>query len=177
MGGFLLCISAILLLLILIPIRLRFDVFFDVSSGKVGATLHLFSKIKLLGGYITPCSGGCAYHISERRAILFTYRQMQQGQKQFFEKSSIRLTKVQTVFEIGVEYLFFVKMVENFIKYLDFFSKPLQEYETKIVLKGCDCFRLFLRLEFRWGILQQLTFMIKNLIKGAKQCRKKKLAV
>ena len=168
---------AIVLVVLVLPLRLHLDIYFDVSSGKVGAILRLFSKIKLLGGYITPCAGGCAWHISEKRAILFTYRQMQEGRRQFLEKSSVQLTKVQTLFEIGAEYLFFVKIVENLIKYLHFFSRPLQAYESKIVLKSGDCFRLFLRLEFRWMLLQQIFFMIKNLIKGAiKQCRKIKSA-
>ena len=168
---------AIVLVVLVLPLRLHLDIYFDVSSGKVGAILRLFSKIKLLGGYITPCAGGCAWHISEKRAILFTYRQMQEGRRQFLEKSCVQLTKVQTVFEIGVEYLFFVKMVENLIKYLDFFSRPLREYESKIVLKRDDCFRSFLRLEFQWILLQQILFILKNLIRGAiKQCRKKKLA-
>jgi len=175
MGGFLFVLVGILAGLLFAPLPFQVNVYFDVFSGKIGCNLRLFRMMKLLGGYLTPCPGGFAWHISKKKALLFTYLQMNEGRKSINEKDGFRIVKAQTVFEIGAEYILFTITVQNALKGVALFSSSLQEFESKIVLKNSDNFRAFIRITLHVRLWKQLFKLIKNaIIGGVEKWRKTK---
>ena len=47
-------------------------VFKKSSYDLVESGISLYEKIKLLGGYFTPCAGGFALHVSDKKARLIS---------------------------------------------------------------------------------------------------------
>ncbi len=177
MGGFLFVLVVILLGLLFAPVPFQINVYFDVFSGKIGCNLRLFRFIRLIGGYLAPCPGGFAWHISKKKALLFTYLQMDEGRKNINEKDGFRIVKAQTVFEIGAEYILFTVAVQNTLKGASLFSKSLQSFESKIFLKNSDNFRAFIRITMHVRLWKQLVKLIKNaIIGGVEKWRKIKSA-
>ncbi len=166
MGGFLFVLGGILAGVFFAPLPFHVNVYFDVFSGKIGCNLRLFRFIKLLGGYLMPCAGGFAWHISNKKALLFTYLQMDEGRRSINEKDGFRIVKAQTVFEIGAEYILFTVAVQNALKGVALFSKSLQGFESKILLKNSDNFRAFIRITLHVRLWKQFLKLIKNAMVG-----------
>ena len=173
MGGFLIFLGIVLLLIF--PIYISIDLYFDVVSGKIGCQISLYERIKLLGGYFMPCAGGFALHVSDKKAELFTYEQIEAGRKQISFVNGVRLTSIRWIAEISPEYLLGVWAVDNLFKTLFFFrnEKPIMESEIYLNESG---FRVFGRVCLRFNLLAILLGAVEYLYRRVKECRKKKSA-
>lgn len=174
MGGFLFLLLPIIFLLT--PIVLHADLYFDVVSGKIGCYLSLYGKLKLLGGYILPCAGGAALHVSDKKAILFTYKQMDEGRKKFSAKNGLHLRYAKLVMEISPEYLIGVSLLDSAAKWIFLFKNQGGKLKSKILLRE-DGFRIFTKVSIRTTTVEQLFYFLKYLWgRFMKKCRKIKSA-
>ena len=173
MGSFL--IFLVLALLLIIPIYISIDLYFDVVSGKIGCRVSLYEKIKLLGGYFTPCAGGFALHVSDKKAKLFTYQQIEAGRRQLSFESRLRIRSIKWIAEISPEYLFGVWSVDNIIKVMFFFKNQKPILESTICLKESG-FRIFLRMSLRFTLLAFLQGLVEYLYRRVRGCQKRKSA-
>ena len=180
MGSFIFMLSllVVLLLVLLVPLYIQINAYFDVTSGKVGCVISLYGKIKLVGGYFSPCPNGFAFHISNRKAILFSYNQMHEKQKQFSSRIQSKISSIQLLAEIGPEYLLQSYLIDNFLKLQLFTARKEKIFHSKICLKNSDAFRIFLKVSIKLQLLSELFVWIKYLFRrGTKQCRKIKSAI
>jgi hypothetical protein len=179
MGGFLFAFFslAVVSLLVFLPIFVSVDVYFDVVSGKIGCQLSLYEKIKLLGGYLQPCHGGFAFHLSDKKAKLFTYRQIDEGRKQVAIDRVFTIVSIRTIFEIAPEYLFGIYTLESLAKLIWLFFPQTPTIENRVVLQE-EGFRIFLRGKLRCTMLGVLCGGMKYLFRRWKrECRTKKSAI
>lgn len=173
MGSFLIFLGIAFLLLL--PICISIDLYFDVVSGKIGSQISLYQKIKLLGGYFTPCAGGFALHVSDKKAKLFTYEQIEAGRRQLSFESRLRVTSMRWIAEIAPEYLFGVWMIDNLFKTIFFFRRQTPIGESAIYLKESG-FRIFARIGLRFSLISILLGFVEYLYRRVKGCQKRKSA-
>ena len=162
-------------LLLIFPIYISIDLYFDVISGKIGCQISLYQKIKLLGGYFTPCSGGFALHVSDKKARLFTYQQIEAGRRQLSFESGFKITSIRWIAEIAPEYLFGVWTIDNLFKTLFFFRRRKPILERALYLKESG-FRIFARTSLRFSLLSILLSLVEYLYRRVKGCQKRKSA-
>ena len=174
MGGFLIFLSIVLLLIM--PIYISIDLYFDVVSGKIGCQISLYEKIKVLGGYFTPCAGGFALHISDKKAKLLTYEQIEAGRRQLSFESGIRLISIRCIAEVAPEYLFGVWTIDNLLKTIFIFRTEKPILESAIYLNESG-FRVFTRVCLRFNLFRILLGLVEYLYRRIKGCRKKKSAI
>ena len=95
----------VILLLLFFPIFLSLNVHYDLNRKKFCFSLNLYKKIKLIGGYVAPCPKGIALHVSEQKAILVQYTEMESERKKFSFFKTMRLYRLTVVTETGADYL------------------------------------------------------------------------
>ncbi len=171
MGSFLIFLMVVLLLII--PIYISIDLYFDVVSGKIGCRVSLYETIKLLGGYFTPCAGGFALHVSNKKAKLFTYQQIEAGRRQLSFESGLKVTSIRWIAEIDPEYLFGVWAVENIIKTIFFFKHRKTILESVMYLRESG-FRVFSRTTLCFTLFSSLVGFVKYLYRRVKGCQERK---
>ena len=78
MGGlfFFACIVLIVLTILFFPIYLETDAHYDLNRKKLGFAVYAYKKIPVVGGYVSTYKGGIAFHITDKKAILVPYKQM-----------------------------------------------------------------------------------------------------
>ena len=164
--------------LLFMPILLRVDLFFDFQCDKVGTNLSLYGLIKLLGGYATPCPNGIAFHISNKKALVFSFRQMGEEQKGFSQKHGLRLRKIQTAIEINAEYFLPCYAVAEIGKLVLLFKENAPSFENKVSFIADENIRLFARLSLSTFLAKEIFLNVKYILfKGVNALwRKKKLA-
>ena len=173
MGSFL--VFLIVVLLLIVPIYISIDLYFDVVSGKIGCRISLYEKLKLLGGYFTPCAGGFALHLSNKKAKLFTYGQIEAGRRQLSIEGGLRVASIRWIAEIAPEYLFGVWTVDNMLKSVLLFQRQKPILESAIYLNESG-FRVFMRTTCRFTLLAMLIGLVEYLYRRVKGCQKRKSA-
>lgn len=179
MGSFILLGSILIFVLIFrfLPIIIQVDGYFDVNSGKIGCLVRLYGKIKLVGGYLAPCPSGFAFHISEKKAILFSYKQIDNERKNISAKSGSEIKSLAIVAEIGPEYLLPIYFLENFFKTKLLLTGEEKLLQSKIILTGNDVFRVFVKARIKINLFNKLLQLSKYLFgRITKVCRKIKSA-
>jgi hypothetical protein len=173
MGSFLILLGMVVLLLL--PIYISIDLYFDVVSGKIGCQISLYERIKLLGGYFMPCAGGLAFHTSNKKAKLYTYKQIEAGRRQMALSSGAKITSIRWIAEISPEYLLGVWTIENIFKTFHFFRKESPILESTTFLRESG-FRVFARASIYFNLWGILLGWIEYLFRRVKECRKRKSA-
>ena len=96
----------IVLALLFFPIYLETDAHYDLNRKKLGFCVYAYKKIPVFGGYVSTYQGGVAFHLSQKRAILLPYNQMESERKKFSLLKTFRLKNFNLTTETGAEYLF-----------------------------------------------------------------------
>lgn len=92
----LLCIAVLLF-----PIFLSIDLFFDIEKKKCFFAVYLLRFIKLHGGYITACRHGLAVHLSKKRAVIVPFGALFDTDKKFELTKGFLLYGYSHLIEIG----------------------------------------------------------------------------
>ncbi len=180
MGSFLLAGTTLGVgLLSFLPFVLRADLFFDLQSDKVGCFISLYGILKILGGYLCPCPNGIAFHISQKKALIFSFRQMGEEQKGFLERHGLRLRKVATVTQVNAEYFFPFYSFVGIGKLLLLFPKKAPKFYNRTHFVGEENVRVFARLTFSTFLAKELFLNLKYIfLKGVNAIwQKKKSAI
>ena len=179
MGSFLfaLLFIGLVISLLILPIYITVDGYFDAVSAKIGCQLSLYGRIKLVGGYIQPCSGGFAFHVSKKKAKLFTYRQIDEGRKQIAIDRAFTITSIRTIIELAPEYTFGVFALTNLAQLISLFMPQVPTIENRMFLRE-QGFRAFLRIGVCFSLMSILFASAKYLFRRwTRECRTKKSAI
>ena len=177
MGSFLLAILILLLaILLLLPVTVTIETYFDSSCNKLGCIIYLYGFMKLLGGYLAPCPKGVAFHVSDKKALIFSYKQMQEGRKRFSPKSGIKLNNVSIYVQTGAEYLLQAIYAEQIIKWIVLFAKQ-RNIISRITLHRSDSLHIYAKFSVQTRATRQIIELIKYLFRRIREkWQKKKLA-
>ena len=165
----------IVLSILFFPIYLEMDAHYDLNRKKLGFAVYAYRKIPIVGGYISTYKGGIAFHITEKKAILVPYRQMESERKKFSFFKTFRLKSFNLTTETGAEYLFLTAIMHAFLRLL-FFVKGgrKEEIENNLWLTDGDVLRISLNVLLYFNLYILLNSFIKfckEKIQGL--CRKK----
>jgi hypothetical protein len=94
----------IIVILLFFPIVLEGDVHFDLDRKKLGFVLYGYKVFKLIGGYVTVYPYGIALHISDKKAILRPFSDMDSERKRFSFIRAFRVLSCSLTTESGAEY-------------------------------------------------------------------------
>ena len=167
MGSFLIYSTlAFILLVFLLPVPFYINLYFDTKSGKIGCNIMLLGIIKIVGGYLFPCSGGFAWHISQRKAVIFSYKAIHDEPQKLSTNKAFRLHNIRLITELSPQYLISVAMIDGILKIVLPFLHRNARLENTILLQEEDGIRVFAQIQFTVQIVQ---WAIKYLFEGRKK--------
>lgn len=156
----------ILALLLFFPIVIESDTHCDLNRKKFGFAVFLFKRIKIIGGYIATYNGGIALHVSEKKAILIPYSQMNSERKRFSFIKTFRLIAFNLTTETGAEYLLPVALAHTALRaYFFTIGGDKDKIENNLWLTDGDT----LRVSLNFVIFFNLYILLKNFIKFLKE--------
>ena len=166
---------------IFLPIFLRTAVHFDMNRRKLCFALYLFGFLRIVGGYIATYKGGLAIHISEKKAFLLPYSQMEKERKKYSFIKTFHLSAFTLTTETGAEYLLPVSLAHVILRTY-FFAKggKKEKIENNLWLTDGDILRVSMDVTVWFNILMLMREFIKFLkekIKAAWQKKMKKSIV
>ena len=165
----------ILFAVLFFPIYLETDAHYDMNRKKLGFAVYAYKKLPLIGGYVSTYRGGIAFHISEKKAILLPYKQMDSERKKFSFFKTIRLKSFNLTTESGAEYLLITTVAHVILRTIFFIKGGKKEgIENNLWLTDGDVLRISLNALFYFN----LYILLKSFIKFCKEkirilCRKK----
>lgn len=148
--------------LLFFPIILESDTHCDVNRKKFGFAVFAFTKIKIVGGYITTYQGGIALHVAKKKAILIPYRQMNSERKKFSFMRTFRLVSFRLTTETGAEYLLPIALAHTALRAYFFASGGEKDkIENNLWLTDGDT----LRVSLNFVVFFNLYILLKNFLK------------
>lgn len=153
---------AIIVAVLFVPIALRVDEHLDINKKKMGFAVFLYDKIKLVGGYATTYSGGIAFHISPKKAIVIPYAQMNNERKRFSIIKTFHLKSFVLTIETGAEYLMLSAMLHAILRtYFFVIGGEKENIENNLWLTDGDILRVSLTVSVHFNLFILLCDFIK----------------
>ena len=146
----------------------------DLNRKKLAFSLYAYRIIKLFGGYATSYKGGIALHVSEKKAILLPYSEMDSERKRFSFVRSFRLISFSLTTETGAEYLIPVSLVHSVLK-TAFFSLGGEKERSNLWLTDGDTLRVSADLVAWFNLFMLLKVFFKFLKEKIKILWQKKV--
>ena len=146
MGVFFITIICLLILLFF-PIFLETDAHYDVNRRKFAFSVFLYKWIKLIGGYIATYQGGLALHISEKKAIVIPYSDLDSERKRFSFIRTFHLYSFILTTETGAEYLLPMGVLQGILRtYFFIIGGKKERIENNLWLTDGDVLRISLNV-------------------------------
>lgn len=168
MGKFFLSfgIAFAVLLVLFFPIFLNTDLYYQIRSNKLGFCISLYGKIKLSGGYISTYYGGLAIHLSEKKALLTGYKEMEEQRKKFSFRDFFTLKNISVHIRTGAEYFLALYALHMASGLFTFFSPAYRKIvHSNFCLENGDELRLSARIIVKSTLFQQLMGFIKYTVR------------
>ena len=169
-------IAALLVAVILFfPIYLETDAHYDMNRKKFAFAVYFYKVIPIIGGYAATYPGGIALHVSQKKAILVPYKQLNSERKRFSIMKTFRLKEFNLTTESGAEYLFITAAAHAFLRTAFFIQGGEKEYiENNLWLTDGDQLRISLNCLLYFNLF----ILLKSFLKFCKEkirilCRKK----
>ena len=161
--------------LLFVPIHFYIDLYYDMRNRKLGFYVTVYDKIKIAGGYVEAITGGFAFHLSAKKALLFTYHDMEEERKKYSPQKGFQLMNVKVAIETGAEYFLPLLLIQKIAKVaVCFGAKNKRIFHGELALVNDDCFRLFAKIKIQITLFSQLCIFIKYLTGGMiAKCQKK----
>ncbi len=158
-----------LLILLFFPVYLQTDGHYDMNGRKLAFSISAYKFIKLIGGYIATYPGGIALHISQKKAILIPYSQVNNERKKFSVIRTFRLKTLSLTTETGAEYLLSVSIIQAAFRvfFLTMGGKK-EKLENNLWLTNGDVLRVSINFIIRFNlfiILRNFLIYLKEKIK------------
>ena len=161
------------LFLLFCPVYLETDGHYDMNGRKLAFSVHAYKFIKLVGGYIATYPGGLALHITQKKAVLIPYSQVNDERKKFSVIRTFRLKTLALITETGAEYLLPVSLLQTVFRAIFFgMGGKKEKLENNLWLTDGDTLRVSVNFIIRFNlfiILRNFVKFIKEKIKTAWQ--------
>ena len=161
MGGLLFVLVAICILLLL-PIFLRTSIYYDVNKRKFSFSIELYRIFRILGGYVATYKGGLAIHVSDKKAIVIPYSELDKERKRFSFTRTFHLKSFILTTETGAEYLVPMAMTHMILRTYFFIKGGKKEkIKNNLWLLDGDVLRISLKCVFFFNGLMLLKSFFK----------------
>lgn len=148
------------------PIYLQTDMHYDMNRRKFAFGIYLYRHLRLLGGYVGVYPGGLALHVTEKKAILLPYKEINSERKRFSFMRTFRLISCVITTETGAEYLLPMSYAHVFIRtYFFAYGGKKERIENNLWLTDGDVLRISSSVVLRFTLF----LIIKNVIKFLKE--------
>ncbi len=163
---FLILIFIAVIILLFLPVVIELDAHYDMNRRKFAFASYLYKKIKIIGGYVGVYPGGIALHLSQKKAKLIPYSQLNSERKRFYFIRTFRLIGFTLTTETGAEYLFSVSTLHTLLRgYFFTIGGDKDKIENNLWLTDGDVLRVSLNCVIYFNLL----ILIKNLLKFIKE--------
>ena len=134
MGGLFLFtkLFSILMIVLFFPILISSSIHLDFNRKKYAFCLKLYEKIRIFGGYATLYSEGIALHVSNKKAILLPYKDLDANRKKFSFIKTFELISINTIIESPAERLFSITSFRSVFNILKYFIPKLKNCSVSI---------------------------------------------
>ena len=165
MGG-LLFVLGIICIFLFLPVFLRTSVYYDVNKRKFSFSIELYRLFRLLGGYVATYKGGLAIHVSDKKAIVIPYSELDKERKRFSFTRAFRLKSFILTTETGAEYLVPMTIAHTALRTYFFIKDGKKEkIKNNLWLLDGDVLRLSLKCVFFFNGFM----LLKNFFKFIKE--------
>ena len=157
------------------PIYLETNAHYDMNRRKLAIGIYLYKVFRVFGGYLATYSGGMAFHVSDKKAIIIPYSQVHAEGKRFSMFRRFRLKSLFLTIETGAEYLLPAFAVHSIARSLFEMKHGNRPHKNVLWLHQGDMLRISLQFTVYFNLFMLLRYVYKVLkekIKGL--CRKKK---
>jgi hypothetical protein len=155
-----------ILALLFFPIYVEVDAHYDMNRRKFGFAVYAYKFLKVIGGYIATYTGGLALHVSEKKAILIPYSQIESERKRFSFVRTFRLKTLNFTAETGAEYLMLMAIVHAILRTYFFIKGGTKErIENNLWLTDGDVLRLSLNTLLYFNLF----ILLRNFLKYLKE--------
>ena len=149
---------------IFLPIPLKTNVHYDMNRRKFAFSVYLFGFLRILGGYIATYKGGLALHISDKKAIILPYSQINSERKRFSFMRTFRLKSLRLTTETGAEYLLLTALAYTGLRTYFFIKGGKKEdIEENLWLTDGDVFRISSTIVVHFTIYMLIKQFVKYL--------------
>ena len=174
--GKLLFFVLIPIVILFFPIYLETNAHYDMNRRKLAIGIYLYKFLRIFGGYLATYSGGMAFHVSKKKAILVPYSQVHTERKRFSMFRSFRLKSLFLTIETGAEYLLSAHaahtLADTIIQAKYGRSLP---HRSVLWLNHGDILRISLQFTVYFNLFMLMQYGYKVLKEKIKRsCRKKK---
>ncbi len=136
-------IFLLILILLYFPIFLETDAHYDMNRKKFAFVVHAYKWIKIIGGYVATYPGGLALHVSDKKAILIPYSQLDSERKKFSFVRTFRLKSFVLTTESGAEYLFPITTLHTALRcYFFIIGGKKEKIENNLWLTDGDVLKI-----------------------------------
>ena len=154
------------LILLFFPVYLALDAHYDMNRKKFAFMTKAYGFIKLIGGYVATYQGGLAVHISDKKAILIPYSEVEGERKRLSVLRTFRLKTLSSTTETGAEYLFLTALAQMFFRaYFLIKGGKEEKLENNFWLTDGDVLRISVNCSLRFN----LYIIIRNLLVSLKE--------
>ncbi len=174
---FILAIVALgIIVLLFFPVYLETDAHYDMNGRKFAFSINAYKVFKIIGGYIATYPGGLALHISQKKAILIPYSQVNSERKRFSVLRTFRLKTLQITTETGAEYLLPVSLAQVLFRAIFLYMGGKKEkLENNLWLTDGDVLRVSVNFIIRFNLFIILRNFLKFLKEKTKLLWQKKM--
>lgn len=180
---FFITIASIIFMIFLffVPISIKISAHYDMNRKKFCFVVYLFSFLKIVGGYIATYRGGFAVHLTEKKAFLLPYSQVNSERKRFSFINAFRWHAFEITTETGAEYLLPITAAHALSRII-FFAKggKKEKIENNLWLLDSDVLRISLALTMQFTmfiIVKNILIFLKEKINKLWQKKMKKSTV
>lgn len=147
--------------LLFFPIYMDGDMHYDINRRKFAFAVFLYKKIPIIGGYIATYQGGFAIHLSDKKAVLIPYAQLNTERKRFSFIKTFRLKRLLVSTETGAEYLYLTSLLHTIFRAYFFIKGGKKEkIENNYWLTDGDVLRVSLQCSIRFNLF----IILKNFL-------------
>lgn len=172
---FFVLILLLLCVILFFPIYIETNAHYDMNRRKLTLGVYLYKFLRIFGGYLATYSGGIAFHVSKKKAMLIPYSQVNAERKRFSIFRTFRLKSIRLTVETGAEYLLPIAMMHELLQtYSSLKSERSFSCRNVLWLNNGDLLRISLQFTVYFNLYIILRFIYKVLKeKIIRSCRKK----
>ena len=149
-----------------LPIFLKTAVHYDMNRRKFCFAIYIFGFLRVFGGYIATYKGGLAIHISDKKAILLPYSQIEKERKRYSFVRTFHLYAVALTTETGAEYILPISIIHALVRtYFFAIGGKKEKIENNLWLMDGDALRVSLNITVWFNMFM----LIKELLKFLKE--------
>lgn len=165
-------ITAAVFFVLLFPLSVRFDVFFDKSAAKMYFSVTLYGKLKIVGGYAEIIKEGIAMHLTDKKAVILPFASLDM-RKQFSLTKDYRVYSFYVISELGnncsavAPFMFAAAenaIAKTFFAVMNYFKPRLKLENDVLLYEEKNVFKLNAGLTVVFNLLTLMITFIKIII-------------